>query len=166
MIKLFNFNKNKNYINYITTHLPNAISQIKGNAKNPTINGTVEFYQLKNGVLVISQIFNLPQNSTGDFFAMHIHEANNCNENENGDFEDSKHFSKKEFLHPSHSGDLPVIQANSENGEAFSVNLTNRFFVSDIIGKTIFIHENADDFRTDPSGNSGKKIACGVIKKP
>lgn len=59
------------------------------------------------------------------------------------------------------AGDLPPLFEN--NGLAVSVFLTNRFSVNQIIGKTIIIHDKPDDFTTDPSGNSGTKIACGVI---
>ena len=43
--------------------------------------------------------------------------------------------------------------------------LTERFNIDEIIGKTIIIHSNPDDFTTQPGGNSGTKIACGLIKK-
>lgn len=42
---------------------------------------------------------------------------------------------------------------------------TDRFSVEEIVGKTIIIHSNVDDFTTQPGGNSGEKIACGVIKR-
>ena len=41
---------------------------------------------------------------------------------------------------------------------------TNRFVPEEIIGRTVVIHENPDDFKTQPSGDSGSKIACGEIK--
>lgn len=41
---------------------------------------------------------------------------------------------------------------------------TNRFRASDVIGKTIIIHQNPDDYRTQPAGNSGNRLACGVIQ--
>lgn len=40
---------------------------------------------------------------------------------------------------------------------------TDKFVPSDIIGRAVIIHENPDDYRTQPAGNSGKRIACGVI---
>ena len=43
--------------------------------------------------------------------------------------------------------------------------LVNKFKISDIIGKVIIIHDSSDDFKTQPSGNSGIKIACGKIEK-
>lgn len=42
--------------------------------------------------------------------------------------------------------------------------LINKFKIKDILGKTIIIHDKPDDFVSQPSGNSGTKIACGVIK--
>jgi Cu-Zn family superoxide dismutase len=49
------------------------------------------------------------------------------------------------------------------NGHAFSAFLTDRFSINDIIGKTVVIHDSPDDFSTQPSGNSGSKLACGQI---
>ena len=43
--------------------------------------------------------------------------------------------------------------------------LLNKFSINEIIGKTVIIHDMPDDFTTQPSGNSGTKIACGVIQK-
>ena len=43
--------------------------------------------------------------------------------------------------------------------------LINKFKIKDIIGKVIIIHDSPDDFTSQPSGNSGTKIACGKIEK-
>lgn len=66
-------------------------------------------------------------------------------------------------LHPDHAGDLPPLMRS--NGNAFSAVVTDRFTPSDIVGRTVVIHSNPDDFSTQPSGNAGKKIACGVIRR-
>ncbi len=71
------------------------------------------------------------------------------------------HYNPFECNHPYHAGDLPPLFANDVY--AFSVFLTNRFNLSDVIEKTMIIHGNPDDFTTQPSGNAGEKIACGVI---
>lgn len=42
---------------------------------------------------------------------------------------------------------------------------TDKFKVADIVGRSVIIHENPDDYRTQPAGASGKKLACGVIKR-
>ena len=82
--------------------------------------------------------------------------------NEDDPFADAKtHYNPKSCPHPYHAGDLPPLF--SANGYAYSAVLTDRFTVDEIIGKTVVIHSSPDDFTTQPSGNAGRKIACGVI---
>ena len=49
-------------------------------------------------------------------------------------------------------------------GYAWQVFYDKRFFVDDILGRSVIIHSMTDDFSSQPSGNSGAKIGCGVIK--
>ena len=63
--------------------------------------------------------------------------------------------------HPYHKGDLPLIY--SSNGEVHTDFLINKFNLDDIIGRSIIIHSQSDDFKSQPSGDSGDKIACGEI---
>lgn len=67
----------------------------------------------------------------------------------------------KNCPHPFHMGDLPPLIEN--NGYAYMQVLINKFKIKDILGKVIIIHDSPDDFTTQPSGNSGTKIACGKI---
>lgn len=132
----------------------------------PDINGTVYFYQRKAGVVVIAQVYGLPEKA-GDcnspIFAFHIHEGGSCSGNETDPFADSKtHYNPGGCLHPHHAGDMPPLFGCS--GFAFSAFFTDRFSVGEIIGRTVIIHSNPDDFTTQPSGNAGTKIACGVIR--
>ena len=53
----------------------------------------------------------------------------------------------------------------SNDGMAKMMFFTNRFKPEDVIGKAVVIHKSPDDFRTDPAGDSGDKIACGEIVK-
>jgi Cu-Zn family superoxide dismutase len=53
----------------------------------------------------------------------------------------------------------------SVNGQAYLAVQTNRFTIDEIIGRTVVIHEGVDDFSSQPAGNAGRKIACGVIRK-
>ncbi len=59
-------------------------------------------------------------------------------------------------------GDLPPLFEN--NGYAYMSVLINKFKIKDIIGRVVIIHDMPDDFNSQPSGNSGKKIACGKIE--
>ena len=76
--------------------------------------------------------------------------------------ESEGHYNPNQCPHPAHAGDLPPLLNNK--GMAVSVVLTGQFALNDIVGRTIIIHSMADDFRTQPAGDSGKKIACGKIR--
>ncbi len=51
----------------------------------------------------------------------------------------------------------------SNNGFASMCFFTNRLKPSDVVGKSVIIHQNPDDYRTQPNGAAGKRLACGVI---
>lgn len=53
----------------------------------------------------------------------------------------------------------------SNEGYSFMLYYTSRFTPQEVIGKSAIIHSGIDDLKTQPSGNSGIKIACGVILK-
>ena len=50
------------------------------------------------------------------------------------------------------------------NGYAYMSVLINKFKIKEILGKVVIIHDSPDDFKTQPSGNSGTRIACGKIE--
>lgn len=143
----------------------NAKADIKGNNEFPNIKGAVYFKETSNGVLVTAKIEGLPQSKNkcvGRFFGMHIHEGSSCSGNTNDEFANvGGHFNPTKCPHPFHVGDLPPLLEN--NGKAYMNVLIGKFNVSDIVGKAVIIHDMPDDFTTQPSGNSGRKIACGVI---
>ncbi|MDD7215163.1 MAG: superoxide dismutase family protein [Anaerovoracaceae bacterium] len=87
-----------------------------------------------------------------------------CSGTKENPFEDAHgHFNPDCCDHPHHAGDLPPLLGN--RGYALQIFLTGRFCVSEIIGKTVIIHADPDDFTSQPSGNSGKMIACGQIRE-
>lgn len=137
----------------------NAVAELKGSEEYPNLYGTVKFYQKKNYVLVKVCITGLPKTESC-FFGFHIHSGNSCRGEE---FSGSQgHFNPTDTPHPQHAGDLPPLLLC--NSGAYMTVATNRFRVKDIIGQTVIIHNMPDDFTTQPSGNAGTKIACGVIK--
>lgn len=144
---------------------PDAAAIIKGSMNYPDIYGKVMFYQLPRSVLVRAEISGLPKGDglcASPIYAFHIHGGTSCSGNETDPFADAQsHYNPKNCPHPYHSGDLPPIF--SVNGTAFSVFLTDRFILSEVIGKAIIVHGSTDDFTTQPSGNAGEKIACGII---
>lgn len=144
----------------------NARAVIKGSKEYPQITGVVYFNKVKEGVLLIAKVNGLPQsksNCSGRFFGFHIHNGTSCTGNAEDKFANSgTHYNPSNCPHPYHAGDLPPLIEN--NGYAYMSVLLNKFKIDDIIGKVIIIHDSPDDFNTQPSGNSGKKIACGVIE--
>lgn len=145
---------------------PDAAALIKGVGEYPDISGITAFFQTNRGVIVAANIENLPDIDTecGDeVFGFHIHEGKSCTGNEVDLLSDTLgHYSPNECPHPFHAGDLPPLFSN--DGTALMMVLTNRFKLSDVIGRTVVVHRSPDDFTTQPSGNSGVKIACGVIE--
>ena len=144
-----------------------AKADIIGGRKYSNIKGNVYFENYKNGVLVTIEVMGLPiikGRCSGGVFGFHIHEGNSCTGNNTDEFANTMmHYNPMNCLHPFHSGDLPPIFEN--NGYAYMTVFTDRFNIEEIIGKTVVIHSRVDDFTTQPSGNSGTKIACGVIRR-
>ena len=144
---------------------PQGIAYVMGSKEYPDIHGVFVFYQTKRGVLVVAEVNGLPTSSDpceDKIFALHMHSGESCTGKENDPFSDSMgHYNPYNCPHPYHVGDFPPLFEN--NGYAFMMFVTDRFVIDEIIGKTIIIHEKPDDFVSQPSGNAGKKIACGKI---
>lgn len=144
---------------------PQAVAKIKGSPTYPTINGTVKFYKTDLGVVVYAEVGGLPKPESrckNRIFGFHIHEGTACEGNMTDPFADAMgHYNPYGCEHPYHAGDLPPLFGN--NGFAAAAFLTDRFTVEEVLGKAIIIHDMPDDFTTQPAGNSGTKIACGII---
>ena len=155
------------YPEILANKKPDAKASVKGSPEYNKINGTVEFFQTKYGTLVKVKIKGLPSSKEkckSPVFAFHIHSGSKCSGNEKDPFADAlTHYNPDNCKHPYHAGDLPPLFGN--DGYAYMEFLTDRFRVNEVIGKTVIIHSNPDDFMTQPSGNAGMKIACGIIKK-
>lgn len=140
---------------------PDAVAHICGGIEAPQLSGCVQFYQENGCVLIIARISGLPMESETGFFGFHIHQGENCS---GMDFSGTEsHYDPANREHPNHAGDLPPLLEC--RGNAYLSVKTDRFSLSDIIGRTMVIHSDPDDFRSQPAGNAGRKIACGVICK-
>lgn len=138
---------------------PYAYANIKGNNLSPTLDGIMYLYPFEDGTLVEIEVMNMPKDETHPY-ALHIHEGTIC---EGINFESTKnHYNPTSVEHPMHKGDLPPLFSNG--GYSYMCVYTNRFKPDEVVGRTIVIHKDTDDFKTQPSGNSGAKIACGLIE--
>ena len=151
----------------ILNQIPEAAALMIGSSKYHELRGLIGFYQTPAGVLVSAEITGLPISPDAchsPIFGLHIHEGERCTGNEQDPFADALgHYNPKGCQHPYHAGDLPPLFGNK--GTAFSIVLTDRFTIQEIVGKVVIIHAMLDDFTTQPSGNSGEKLGCGVIRK-
>lgn len=149
---------------------PMAVAKIKGGPLAPQIRGYVYFIDVPGGTEVCVHVVGLPpyQPAQGDQapigpFGFHLHQYGNCSVGDPSDpFTDAGgHWNPDNQPHGNHAGDFPVLFSN--NGVARMCFFTDRFKPSEVVGKAVIIHQNPDDYRSQPSGNSGKRLACGVI---
>lgn len=164
-VKIFDFDKN-DILNLISNK-PSAYAVLKGNSRYQDIEGVVVFYQGFNEVVVAMEIKNLPDEEGQcaiNKYAIHIHEGGECRDEAYNSFNSAGgHYNPDNCRHPAHAGDMPTIISN--NGNAFMAFLTNRFNVEEILGRTVILHKTFDDMISDPDGNAGERIACGVVVK-
>ena len=152
------------FLSLLSEDRSDAVAVLKGNSTYPDLNGITKFYSLpESGMLIAVEISDLPDGTNEDtptFFAFHIHESGDCNNN----FENTgNHYNPDNVPHPQHAGDLPPLIAN--DGYVWMVFYDSFLTLPMIVNRSVVIHQNPDDFTTQPSGNAGEKIACGVITK-
>lgn len=154
-------------LNHLCRSAPFAAAEIRGDRLHKDLIGTVSFYPVDDGTLVVCAVEGLPFKSGlcgGGVFGFHIHSGERCVGSEDDPFAAAgDHYNPNDCEHPFHAGDLPPLFSN--HGFAWQAVFTDRFKVQDIIGKTVIVHSMPDDFRTQPAGDSGSKIACGVIAR-
>jgi superoxide dismutase, Cu-Zn family len=149
---------------------PNTASAEMKNGTGQAV-GTATFTEVPGGVRILLEVKGVPAGTKG----VHIHEVGKC---EGPQFTSAgSHFNPDKKQHGSlnpqgaHAGDLPNVVVDG-GGVGRMETTTNRIVlgsgassVFDGDGSALVVHAAPDDFRTDPTGNSGDRIACGVIVK-
>lgn len=128
--------------------------------------GTVELSQKANGTSIVAQLEGLPEGT----HAFHIHETGTCEPpftSAGGHFNPTGANHGFDSQTGPHVGDLPNIYVPA-SGELTFESFNMRLEVSETLldgdGAAVVIHEGPDDYETDPAGNAGPRIACGVLK--
>jgi len=134
--------------------------------------GVLTFETMDGQVHITGALTGLPGGDHG----IHIHETGTCDaagkfESAGGHFNPAAHKHGTENPEGPHAGDLQNIAATAEGGGAL-VDLMNEGVtlaegetsLFDTDGSAIVVHADPDDYKTDPSGNSDDRIACGVIE--
>jgi superoxide dismutase, Cu-Zn family len=129
------------------------------------VTGTVTFTKTGDDVQVVGDITGLKPGKHG----IHLHEKGDCSAPDAASA--GAHFNPGQHKHGGpvtaerHAGDLGNIEADAD-GKAH-IDWKGKMSLSGtdtIIGKSLVVHEKEDDLKTDPSGNSGARVACGVIE--
>ena len=143
----------------------NAIAVLHGLGKNHEVKGIVRFMQMEDGIQITGEITGL----TPGEHAFHVHEFGDCS-SEDG-MTAGAHFNPEGKHHGGpdaeqrHVGDLGNIKAD-ENGRV-TLHMKDKLIQlhghHSIIGRSLIVHAQPDDLKSDPAGNAGARIACGVI---
>jgi len=130
--------------------------------------GEVNFVWQGNDVLINGKFSGLKPNSEQ---GIHVHEKGDCSAPDATSA--GGHFNPETKMHGvpdsgmNHAGDMPNIKSDA-NGNAVYTAKLHGFAVNTgpngIVGRAVVVHKDPDDYKTQPAGNSGPRIACGVIK--
>jgi Cu-Zn family superoxide dismutase len=144
-----------------------ATATLAPTAGNTTA-GTVTFVQKGDKVMVNAKVSGLAPGAHG----FHVHEKGDCSASDG--MSAGGHFNPTGKPHGDpnapdhHAGDMPMLQVDASGNATLSAELgpmTVGSGVTDIVGKSVIVHKDPDDFKTQPTGNSGARVACGVINK-
>jgi len=147
---------------------PKATAELRPTMGNAAM-GTASFTQVGNKVRVHALVSGLKPGMEHGF---HIHEVGDCG---SGDGMSTKgHFNPygKPHAHFStserHAGDLPALKADASGRAEVTAELdviTVAAGPSSVVGRGLIVHAQPDDYRTQPTGNAGARIACAVIRR-
>jgi Cu-Zn family superoxide dismutase len=138
-------------------------------ASGTSVQGSLQLTAVSNGVMLAGDITGLEPNTEHGF---HVHDIGDCSA------PDAKsagaHFNPGHVEHGGptsavrHLGDIPNIQSDASGHATVSATIAGATLrdggPDDLLGKSIIVHAKRDDYKTQPSGDSGDRIACGVVQ--
>lgn len=137
--------------------------------KGNSVSGTVNFTQKGDVVLVEAKVNGLKPNGTHGF---HVHEKGNCSAADATSA--GSHFNPSSSQHGGtagaarHGGDLGNLKADANGYAQMSVQVSGISLGTEpnsVTARAVIVHAGTDDLKTQPSGNSGARVACGLISK-
>jgi len=147
-----------------------AVAQVAPTQGN-TVTGSLALTSSPQGVHITGAIQGLKPDAE---FGFHIHEKGDCSAPDGSSA--GGHFNPTQAQHGNptsaahHAGDMVNIRSNGEGVAQVDTTAAGTTLhgdpTTDVVGKAIIVHEGPDDYATQPSGNSGKRVACGVIAAP
>jgi Cu-Zn family superoxide dismutase len=138
-----------------------VLSPTKGN----NVSGTVTFTKVEGGVKIVADVTGLKPGEHG----FHIHEFGDCSAPDATSA--GGHFNPQHAQHGApdaaarHAGDFGNLIAD-DSGKAHYERVDTMMTLdgaNSVLGHAVIVHEKADDLKTQPTGNAGGRVACGVI---
>lgn len=133
------------------------------------VSGTLTLRTMGNGVHITGEVGGL---KPGDVRGFHIHEKGDCSaadaSSAGGHFNPASQPHGRSGPGAHHAGDTDNIVADAQGVARIDAHLTGVTLgggaANDIAGRAVIVHAAADDYTTQPTGNAGARVACGVIK--
>lgn len=148
---------------YMSSERPALLGILNGGVGHEDIKGLAAVFWLPDAVWLEAQFEGMP---ASEVFGFHIHDGAVCT-SENSFSDAGGHLDLcGEGVwcgqHPYHAGDLPPIFSDTNGSATMGVYL-DRALVENFSGRTIILHSRPDNFTSQPAGNSGIRIACGIL---
>jgi Cu-Zn family superoxide dismutase len=147
------------------TEIPTAAAAILSPTQGNAVSGAIHFTQEKQGVKIVAEVTGLTPGEHG----FHIHEFGDCTaadaSSAGAHFNPSHQPHGGPDAHHRHAGDLGNLVADAA-GKAHYERIDQTISLmgtASIIGHAIIVHEKPDDLRSQPVGNAGGRVACGVV---
>lgn len=146
-----------------------AAATLEGAPEDTDFAGTITVMPEGNGVRIVADVRGVDRDGRHGF---HVHETGECAHGEgSGHFTSAGgHFNPNNAEHtcpptePRHAGDLGNIEITNGTGRLdVTTNLLTLSGPNSVVGKAIILHANEDDCQTQPTGNAGDRLACGVV---
>jgi len=151
----------------LAASVPGAGAALAGTAGS-AVSGTVTFEQSGDKMRVVAKVGGLSPGAHG----FHIHEKGDCSAPDamsaGGHFNPGGKPHGDPATADHHGGDMPMLNADASGNatlDALIDGVTIGGGAGDIVGRAVVVHKDADDFKTQPTGNSGARVACGVIAR-
>jgi Cu-Zn family superoxide dismutase len=147
---------------------PGAAARLQATQGN-AVTGSLSLTSEKDGVRIVGLVQGLKPNSEQGF---HVHEKGDCSAPDASSA--GAHFNPTSQPHgnpkgagPRHLGDMVNLRADAKGSAKVDVIINGAGLhtgrSNDLFGKAIVVHQKPDDYTSQPSGNSGDRVACGVI---
>jgi Cu-Zn family superoxide dismutase len=155
--------------NVPTTSTAKQAIAVLASASASRVSGSVTLVPMGKGLHLTGEVGGLPANST---HAFHIHEKGDCSAADASSA--GPHFNPFNAAHGKagsgahHAGDMNNLTADAEGVAKINVHLEGVTLgggaVNDVAGRALIVHAAADDYASQPAGNAGARVACGIIK--